>query len=203
GKYENTWDFFVYPSVKKKINPDILITQTLDAKAKQVLENGGKVLLTMKKGSIKDDKGGDVQIGFSSIFWNTEWTKGQPPTTLGILCDPKNPALKEFPTQFYNNYQWWDAVSHSNTIILDSVAKDIKPIVRVIDDWNSAKPLGLLFECKVGKGKLLFSGIDLISDRENRPEAKQLLESLATYMEGDQFRPTITVSMNKIENLFK
>ena len=203
GKYENSWDFFVYPSEKKKINPDILITQTLDAKAQQVLENGGKVLLTVKKGSIKDDKGGDVQIGFSSIFWNTEWTKGQPPTTLGILCDPKNPALKEFPTQFYSNYQWWDAVSHSNTIILDSVAKDIKPIVRVIDDWNSAKPLGLLFECKVGKGKLLFSGIDLISDRENRPEAKQLLESLATYMEGDQFRPTITVSMNKIENLFK
>lgn len=203
GKYENTWDFFVYPSEKKKINPDILITQTLDAKAKQALENGGKVLLTVKKGSIKDDKGGDVQIGFSSIFWNTEWTKGQPPTTLGILCDPKNPALKEFPTQYYSNYQWWDAVSHSNTIILDSVAKDLKPIVRVIDDWNSAKPLGLLFECKVGRGKLLFSAIDLISDRENRPEAKQLLESLATYMEGNQFHPSITVSMNKIENLFK
>ena len=203
GKYENTWNFFVYPSVKKKISPDILITQTLDAKAKQVLENGGKVLLTIKKGSIKDDKGGDVKIGFSSIFWNTEWTNGQPPTTLGILCDPKNPALKEFPTQYYSDYQWRDAMSHSNTILLDSVGNDIKPIVRVIDDWNSAKPLGLLFECKVGKGKLLFSGIDLISDKENRPEAKQLLQSLATYMEGDQFRPSDTVSMGKIENLFK
>ncbi len=203
GKYKNTWDFFVYPSVKKKISPDILITQTLDAKAKQVLEDGGKVLLTVKKGSIKDDKGGDVQIGFSSIFWNTAWTKGQPPTTLGILCDPKNPALKEFPTEYHSNYQWWDAMSHSNTILLDSVAKDIKPIVRVIDDWNSAKPLGLLFECKVGKGKLLFSGIDLLSEKENRPEAKQLLQSLATYMDGDKFRPTITVSMNKIEKLFK
>ena len=203
GKYENTWDFFVYPSVKKKISPDILITQTLDAKAKQVLENGGKVLLTIKKGSIKDDKGGDVQIGFSSIFWNTAWTKGQPPTTLGILCDPKNPALKEFPTQYHSNYQWWDAVSHSNTILLDSVGKNIKPIVRVIDDWYSAKPLGLLFECKVGKGKLLFSGIDLMSDKENRPEAKQLLQSLAGYMEGNEFRPAETVSIDKIESLFK
>jgi hypothetical protein len=203
GKYKNTWDFFVYPSLKKKITPEILITQTLDARAKQVLENGGKVLLTIKKGSIKDDKGGDVQIGFSSIFWNTAWTKGQPPTTLGILCDPGNPALKEFPTQYHSNYQWWDAMTHSNTILLDSVAKNIKPIVRVIDDWNSAKPLGLLFECKVGKGKLLFSGIDLISDRENRTEAKQLLQSLATYMEGDQFRPAVTVSLPKLESLFK
>ncbi|MEP6596672.1 MAG: sugar-binding domain-containing protein, partial [Ginsengibacter sp.] len=179
GKYENTWDFFVYPSVKKKISPDILITQTLDANAKEILENGGKVLLTIKKGSIKDDKGGDVKIGFSSIFWNTAWTKGQPPTTLGILCDPKNPALKEFPTQYHSNYQWWDAMSHSNTILLDSVGKNVKPIVRVIDDWYSAKPLGLLFECNVGKGKLLFSGIDLMSDKESRPEARQLLQSLA------------------------
>ncbi|MEO8414954.1 MAG: sugar-binding domain-containing protein [Ginsengibacter sp.] len=203
GKYENTWDFFVYPSVKKKISSDILITQTLDAKAKQVLGNGGKVLLTIKKGSIKDDKGGDIKIGFSSIFWNTAWTKGQPPTTLGILCDPENPALKEFPTQYHSNYQWWDAMSHSDAILLDSVAKNIKPIVRVIDDWYSAKPLGLLFECKVGKGRLLFAGIDLISDKESRPEAKQLLQSLATYMEGDQFRPSITVSMAKIESLFK
>ena len=94
-------------------------------------------------------------------------------------------------------------MSHSNTIVLDSVGNNIKPIVRVIDDWNSAKPLGLLFECKVGKGKLLFSGIDLTSDRENRPEAKQLLQSLATYMEGDRFRPTTTVSVGKIESLFK
>lgn len=203
GKYENTWDFFVYPSVKKKISPDILITQTLDAKAKQVLENGGKVLLTIKKGSIKDDKGGDVQIGFSSIFWNTAWTKGQPPTTLGILCDPKNPALKEFPTQYYSNYQWWDAMSYSNAILLDSIGKNIQPIVRVIDDWYSAKPLGLIFECKVARGKLLFSGIDLVSGKENRPEAKQLLQSLASYMESNKFRPTNTVSMDKIENLFK
>ena len=203
GKYENTWDFFVYPSVKKKISPDILITQTLDDKAKLVLVNGGKVLLTIKKGSIKNDKGGEVQIGFSSIFWNTAFTHGQPPTTLGILCDPKNPALKEFPTQYHSNYQWWDGMSHSNAILLDSVGKNIKPIVRVIDDWNSAKPLGLLFECKVGKGKLLFSGIDLISDKESRPEAKQLLQSLATYMAGNRFRPTTTVSMDKIESLFK
>ncbi|MBC7417777.1 MAG: beta-galactosidase, partial [Pedobacter sp.] len=92
GEYENAWDFFVYPSVKKIVNKDILVTQTLDAKAKQALENGGKVLLTIKKGSIKGDAGGDVKIGFSSIFWNTAWTQGQAPTTLGILCDPKNPA---------------------------------------------------------------------------------------------------------------
>ncbi|MBC7417348.1 MAG: beta-galactosidase, partial [Pedobacter sp.] len=157
----------------------------------------------IKKGSVKGDAGGDVKIGFSSIFWNTAWTQGQAPTTLGILCDPKNPALKEFPTQYHSNWQWWDAMSHSNAIDLDAVDKNLKPIVRVIDDWYKAKPLGLVFECKVGKGKLLFSGIDLISDSETRPEAKQLLQSLTSYMAGNEFHPTTEVAANKIEDLFK
>ena len=39
-----------------------------------VLNKGGKVLLTLKQGTIKADKGGDIQVGFSSIFWNTAWT---------------------------------------------------------------------------------------------------------------------------------
>ena len=44
-------------------------------------------------------RGGEVGVGFSSIFWNTAWTGGQKPHTLGILCDPTNPALSLFPTR--------------------------------------------------------------------------------------------------------
>lgn len=160
-------------------------------------------MLTIKKGSIKDNAGGDVKLGFSSIFWNAAWTTGQPPTTLGILCDPKDPSFKEFPTQYHSNWQWWEAMSHSNAISLDAVHKNLRPIVRVIEDWYKAKPIGLLFECKVGKGKLLFSGIDLINDSEKRPEAKQLLQSLTSYMADNEFHPTTEVAANKIEDLFK
>ena len=34
-----------------------------------------------------------------------------PPTTLGILCDPRHPALANFPTEFNSNWQWWYLVS--------------------------------------------------------------------------------------------
>jgi len=30
--------------------------------------------------------------------------------TMGILCDPANPALAEFPTEFHSNWQWLWAV---------------------------------------------------------------------------------------------
>ena len=172
-------------------------------KTEDYLNNGGTVLLTMKKGSLKADKGGDIAIVFSSIFWNTAWTNHQAPHTLGILCNPGHPALSAFPTESYSNYQWWDAMSHSNAIRLDSVNGKIQPIVRVIDDWFTARPLGLIFECKVGKGKLLVSGIDLLSDNTNRPEARQLLYSLKKYMVSDAFNPAIHVDIGKIKSLYK
>jgi hypothetical protein len=201
GNYQNTWDIFVYPSSLPTSKDDILVTQQLDDKALQALRRGGNVLLTLKKGSIKPDKGGDVKIGFSSIFWNTAWTNGQAPTTLGILCNPNHPALQAFPTEYHSNWQWWDAMSHSNAIRLDAIAPDLKPIVRVIDDWVTAQPLGLLFECRVGKGRLLVSGIDLLENQDKRPEARQLLHSLRRYMASNAFQPVIQAEAEKIKGL--
>ncbi len=201
--HQNSWDVFVYPAVLPATDQEIVVTQTLDSKALETLNNGGKVLLTLKKGSVKADKGGDVAIGFSSIFWNTAWTQGQPPVTLGILCDPKNPAFKYFPTESYSNWQWWDAMAHSNAIRLDSIDRDMQPIVRVIDDWFTARPLGLIFECRVGRGKLLVSGIDLLDDDAKRPEARQLLYSLENYMNTADFSPDREVDIEKITALYK
>jgi hypothetical protein len=201
--YENSWEVFVYPAVLPKINQDIIVTNTIDDKALETLNKGGKVLLTIKKGALKGDKGGNIAIGFSSIFWNTAWTHSQPPVTLGILCDPQHPAFKEFPTQRYSNWQWWDAMSHSNAIRLDLVAPRLQPIVRVIDDWVTARSLGLVFECHVGKGKLIVSGIDLLSDVDKRPEAKQLLYSLTSYMNSTDFNPKLTVGLEKITGLYQ
>jgi len=64
-------------------------------------------LLNISKGDIKPEKGGDIGVGFSSIFWNTSWTRGQKPHTLGILCNPSHPALSEFPTEYHSDWQWW------------------------------------------------------------------------------------------------
>ena len=76
----------------------VLVTDKLDKNAEKVLKKGGSVML-LNYGKIKNDKGAQVAIGFSTIFWNTAWTNNQPPHTLGILCDPKNPFFKDFPTE--------------------------------------------------------------------------------------------------------
>ncbi|WP_091208203.1 sugar-binding domain-containing protein [Mucilaginibacter gossypiicola] len=199
--YKNTWDFFVYPHLETTNLQDILVTQTLDKKAEDVLLHGGKVLWSLKKGSLKKEFGGEVQIGFSSIFWNTAWTGGQAPHTLGIMCDPAHPAFRDFPTQSYSNWQWWDAIVHSNAIELDKVKSGLKPIVRVIDDWVTARSLGLVFEARVGNGQLIVSGIDLVSEIDKRPSSRQLKYSLINYMHGTAFDPKAQISIENLKSI--
>ncbi|HTK21965.1 MAG TPA: hypothetical protein VL442_20750 [Mucilaginibacter sp.] len=202
GNYANNWHFFVYPQQVKQPDIHIIITDKLTDDVIKSLNKGEKVLLTIKKGALKSEYGGNVAIGFSSIFWNTAWTHGQAPETLGILCDAHHPAFKYFPTRNYADYQWWDAMTHSNPIMLDSVAKGLNPIVRVIDDWVKARSLSLLFECRVGKGKLVVSGIDFLSDIAARPEAKQLAYSIENYMKSDEFNPKKEVELSRITALY-
>jgi hypothetical protein len=93
-------------------------------------------------------------------------------------------------------------MSHSNAIRLDAVEKGLQPIIRVIDDWVTARSLGLVFECKAGNGKLIVSGIDLITDQNLRPEARQLLFSLKNYMGKAEFSPLQNVDIQKILALY-
>ena len=205
GSFTNSWDFWVYPSQKETISgiDNIKVVSTLDSATCKFLENGGSVLLSLKKESLKPEFGGTIAIGFSSIFWNTAWTKGQAPHTLGILCNPQHPALSNFPTEYYSNWQWWDAMSYSNAITLAPLSADLKPIVRVIDDWFTNRSMGLIFEAKVGKGKILISGIDFNKDMSKRHEAQQLLFSLKKYMLGSQFNPLVSLTASAIQNIVK
>ncbi|MBU0475323.1 MAG: beta-galactosidase [Bacteroidetes bacterium] len=204
NNFKNDWDFWVYPYENDyaQLNESVKIVQELDSETIDYIESGGTVILTPIKGSIKNNKGGDIAVGFSSIFWNTAWTHNQPPHTLGILCNPKHPMLNEFPTQSFSNYQWWDAMSHSNAILLSELGANVEPTVRIIDDWFTARSLGLIVESKVGKGKIILTGIDLITDAEKRPEARQLLYSMLKYANSDSFNPPNVVEINKIKGLF-
>jgi hypothetical protein len=110
--------------------------------------------------------------------------------------------LTEFPTEYHSNWQWWDAMSHSSAIMLESFSKPVQPIIRVIDDWVTNRQLALVFEVNVGEGKLLVSGIDLLSGLENRLEAQQLLYSLKKYMQSEHFSPTADIGYKEILQLY-
>jgi hypothetical protein len=179
----------------------VLVTSHFDEQADKQLRSGGKVLLTLPRESVRNYDRAPVRLGFSSIFWNTAWTRRQPPTTLGILCDPKHPALADFPTDFYSNWQWWHLLHRAGAIRLDGVAKNVKPIVRVIDDWVTARPLGLVIEAKVGNGRIVICGFDLTRDQGGDPVGRQMRQTLLQYMAGKSFDPKTTLTSEQIRQL--
>lgn len=204
GDFSNDWDFWVYPAkVKTDVRSDVVVADRLDDEAVAALNNGGKVLLMPAAGTVRGDRYGKVPPGFSSIFWNTAWTKRQAPHTLGILCNPGHRGLAEFPTEYHSNWQWWDLVSKSQIMILNDLPAGVRPIVQVIDDWFTNRRLGLVFEAKVNSGRLIVCGIDLHSDLEKRPVARQLRYSLLNYMNSSAFNPNINISLDAVQNLLK
>jgi len=198
--YSNHWDIWVYPTKLETAPPtDVLVVESLDKKTEEALAAGKRVLLLAPPATIRSD----VPPGFSVIFWNTAWTGRQPPHTLGLLCNPEHPALAKLPTEFHSNWQWWDLVSKSRAMILDDFPTEFRPIIQVIDDWTTNRKLGLVFEVKTGGGRLLVCSIDLRSNLENRPVARQMLRSLLDYAHGDAFAPRQDVGIDVVRNLLK
>jgi hypothetical protein len=141
-------------------------------------------------------------MGFSSIFWNTVWTSWQPPHTLGILCDPNHPALEQFPTEYHSNWQWWELIHNAAPFLL-TTHRQLQPVVQVIDDWVTARKLAVIFEARVGNGKLLACSCDLVSDLDQRPVARQMRHSLLAYMAGSWFEPKYTMTVPQLTDLLK
>ncbi len=202
--YANAWDVWAYPpAVETAPPPHVLVASSLDDAAAKHLESGGKLLLLPAPGTVKGDRYGKIPPGFSSIFWNTAWTRRQAPHTMGILCNPKHPALAAFPTEYHSNWQWWDLITKSQAMILNDLPPELQPIVSIVDDWFTNRRLGLVVEARVGRGQLLICSADLNRDLESRPVARQFRHSLMKYLASDAFQPSVSVDLAVLRQLFQ
>jgi len=66
------------------------------------------------------------------------------------------------------------------------------------DWWNNPRREALLFECKIGKGRLLVCSIDLTTELKKRTAARQLCSSLLKYAEGKTFDSVIKMTVDQI-----
>lgn len=201
----NAYDLWVYPSkVDNSIPKGVLVTNRLNEATLKFLTAGGKVLLFSPNNDMNHSVGGAFPTDFWcwAMFSKGAIAQGIEPAagTQGILCDPKHPALAEFPTEFHSNWQWWQIVKNSRPIILDDTPADYRPIIHVIDNFARNHKLGLLFEVKVGQGKLLVCASDLPA-LQQYPEARQLLHSLLRYVDSPAFAPKSELTEELLKKL--
>jgi beta-galactosidase len=195
---ENDWSVWVMPAAddshlgaisnRPHNSNSVLVSRELDQAAIARLHAGGRVLLLPEAKHI---------VGVLSQFTSAYWVP-YPMQTLGILCDPKHPALAGFPTQEHTDWQWWDLLHDSRAMIIDGLPEGVDPIVRVIDDWNQNRRLALVFEAKVAHGKLVVCAADITRDLDRRPAARQFRRSLLQYMISDGFAPKAEVTLEAL-----
>ena len=195
----NRWDFWLYPDKADAVVPsDVQVFTGWGDDVQKALSNGQKVLLFPKP----EDLPGSRVGCFTTIFWNPLMKRRQIPQTMGILCDPAHAVFGDFPTEFHTNWQWWDLTINSRAMVLDKTPFLMKPLVQVVDNFVTNKKLGLLFETKVGDGKLIVCSIDLDTNLDKRPVARQFRHSLLQYMNGVSFNPEFEMNLELLNSLF-
>jgi hypothetical protein len=200
-EFANTWEIWVYPpgvAGAEGHHQGCLITRDWDDTARTALKSGKAVLLLPRVLSARLALPGR----FLPVFWSPIWFPDQKPNTMGILCDPHHPALALFPTDEHSNWQWYDLVDHSRSVILEDTPESFQPIVQVIDNFARNHKLASIFETRVGPGRLLVCTIDLEALKDSLA-GRQLMHSLVAYASSDAFQPPSRLNATYLDSLFE
>lgn len=214
----NSWNIWVYPEgelqidkkkhapkVKHGVRPGtwfedgIYITDSLDAQAQEYLAKGKSVLVCAAG---KVSYGKEVVQQFTPVFWNTSWFKMRPPHTTGIYVENTHPIFDLFPTDYYSDMQWWELVNKAQVMQFTDFPRNFQPLVQSIDTWFVSRKIGMLFEAKVGKGRLVMTTMDLKTNLGTRIVADQMKKSILNYMKSDHFAPEWDIEAKTIADLF-
>ncbi len=196
--FEPSKDDFDIPAVIERDGITAYITEKLEL-AEKLLAAGERVIYLPNE--LKDS----IEGFYCADFWNYPMFKtisesmGRqlPVGTLGLLVDTAHPALSGFPTEKWSAPQWYNIVSHAECAVLDDTESDFRPIVQMIDNCERNHKLGLLYEARVGAGKLLVCTSKL-SEIKERPEVQAFVKSIIEYVSSERFEPKYETSLETL-----
>ena len=189
GQGQNSYPLWVYPECGDTVGraapcppPDgVEIVRDLES-ADRALAEGRTALCILDKAKAPTNS---VPGFFASDFWNWEMFNGPArkrrviaPGTLGLLVNENHPALAGFPTSYHSDYQWRELIFNGVNVVLDG---DADVIVRGIDNITRNQNLGVIWEKRRGKGRVLYCSLDLEASKD-LPEARALRRSLLEYL---------------------
>lgn len=188
----NRWPIWIYPSDVPAVSAEGIVVTSDWSEARVALTAGGRVLFLSGNPAKRNP---DLAMTTVPIFWNRLMNPSRA-WMLGLLNDADHPALSGFPTAAHCDWQWIDLVEHATAMNIETLSADLTPVVRPIDDWNRSLRLALLFEVRVGTGRLMVSAFDLsVNGMPDRPGAPSLRQSVFAYMMSDRFAPATSQNM--------
>ncbi|MDD3361364.1 MAG: glycoside hydrolase family 2 TIM barrel-domain containing protein [Hespellia sp.] len=195
----NSYPIWVFPDRELPAARTFYVAKEYSKELLNEIENGANVYLEPPED--KDHFPKSIGGQFSTDFWSVGTFPIQE-GAMGMVIDVDHPALAHFPTEFYSQYQWWPMASGRPMIL----PRHVTPIVRVPDSYSRLKHMGLLFEARVGKGRLMVSSMGLLG--KDYPECRGLLSSLFSYLNQRNSNQTglqdcpCRMTVEEVEELF-
>ncbi len=178
---KSDYGIWVFPKCDPVCPENVYETETLDDRAKKVLEEGGTVYYSPK--STKEAIPNSIQAQFSTDFWSVGTFPFQE-GAMGQLIDKAHPVFEHFPTEEWTTFLWFHMANQRAFIL----PRYMKTIVAEMDSYVTLRPMAMLFEAKCCGGKLMASSMGL-QDLQQFPEARALLQGIYEYMGSDRFNP--------------
>ena len=194
--FRNEWNFWIYPARVEGTVPDgVTITASWE-EVKTALGSGKRVLFLS---GAPEKPSPDLALTTVPIFWNRLMNPNRT-WMLGLWCHKDHPALAGFPTEANCDWQWTDLLPKTVAMNVEMLPERLRPIVQPIDDWNRNLRLAMLFECAVGRGRLMVTSLDL-SDTgvAAHPGGPSLRKSLLDYMASARFQPAVEISEAELD----
>ena len=134
------------------------------------------------------------------VFWSPVHFPKQA-GTMGLLCHSNHPALRLSPPDTHSDWQWWNLRKRSR-VVVPTACHQLSRTVESIDNFVNNRRLALVSEAQVGKEKLIFSAVDLLTDGQ-LPEIRQMRYSLTNYMLGHEFQLKTKLEPAQLRNFSK
>ncbi len=193
----NQWPFWLLPqATEPSALASILVAPFYRQDVVEAFAHGKNVWLRINPNRIWSG----IPGRFAPAFWSPIHFKEQV-GTMGTLIDADHPIFGDFPTEGHSDWQWWDILTRSKALNLNELAGDFRPLLQVIDRYERNDKLGTIFEARVGTGKLLVTAIDF-EDLALRPAARQLEQSIKSYLLSERFEPKQQISPAELARMF-
>lgn len=191
GDTANRYPIWVYPDERVSCPDGSAVADTLE-EALPALAAGKRVFLDPPTGAPLRS----VPCHFSTDFWSVGTFPCQS-GTMGQFIDAAHPIFRGFPTGKHTDWQWWPMATRRAVL----VPPGLRAIITELDSFTTLRPLAQLFECRVGRGRLLFSSMAL-RELGAYPEARALLNAIYTYLGSDYFRPEQNLQTEALKQMF-
>ena len=210
-----------YPWIEQKYDLNntgqLLITDGINKDVIQHLESGKDALILYRIEENRNKRASKEEYylpstweRFKAVIWDRGHNCG------GFLRE--HPIIADFPHDGFIDWQFYNLIEDSDKIDLDDFPVAVQPIIEGVDKaardrydvhkfdlselqyQYTMRKFAYLFELRVGKGRLIVTGMNFSGIENDVPEVCWMLESILNYMNSQKFKPSQSITIDQFRD---